>query len=662
MGRRNGNGGSCDISPIASMRQIQFVPIFVSGILACPAFAETEYVKITTNQGFEHFASTTDIDSISFSTDGTLIYIQPLGESPVVTLPVADVKEICHVGEDVCPKDLEITFSQTSVVVRNPYLLNGVTIVADGAYVTVSNPDTSTELTTRLSGQTTEGGLTYEGVYKTTLVLDGVSLTSQRGSALDIECGKRVSLELRKGTENTLVDAEGGTQKAALYCKGHLEIDKAGTLNVNGRTAHAIAAKEYLQLKKSDGVINVLGAVKDGLHCQQYYKGNGFTVNIRNVGDDGIQAEQDGQANDEGIVDGTLIINGGTYNIKNDANGQTEGTETHTAKGLNAEGDMQLSGGTIGITMTGSGGKGIRVAGNYTQGSEDGQGPVLNVNTEGATYASGSSGGSNPGGWPGGWPGGGGGRPGGGGGQQSSSGSSAKAIKVLGAATIYGGTTCVTTAQNGAEGLESKTSVTIHGGQHYFKCYDDCINSPGILRFAGGNTVCYSFGNDAVDSNYGRSGAITISGGSLMAYTSKGSPEEGLDCDNNAYITITGGIAVSAGGSQGGGWGGSSNSVGSSSQGYYLGSSPSSYGSTYYYTLCNTSGETICTYRFEANVSNALSLLTAPSLGKGSVTVKYGTKAPTEASAQVLNVAGNAVFFVNPKVEMSGTTASVTAK
>ena len=144
----------------------------------------------------------------------------------------------------------------------------------------------------------------------------------------------------------------------------------------------------------------------------------------------------------------------------------------------------------------------------------------------------------------------------------------------------------------------------------------------------------------------------------------------GLDCDNNSYIVITGGIAISAGGSQGGGggwgggWGGnsSSQSVGSSSQGYYLGSSPSSYAASTYYTLCNTSGEALCTYRFEASVSNSLSLLTAPNLGKGSVTVKKGTAAPTTASAQVCNVSGTPVFFIAPTVTTTATTATVTAK
>lgn len=752
-----------------------------------------------------------------------------------------------------------------------------------------------------------------------------------------------MALEIAKGTVNTIVDGSNGSQKAAIYCKGHLEIDKTGTLNVTGNTAHAISAKEYIQLKKSDGIINILGAKKDGIHCKQYFLGKGFTVNISSVADDAIQSELDGEANEDGYSDGSLNVNGGTYTlnttsngckclsadgnvnitdgtftltqtgsylydgtdisyptaiksdstinisggnitINNTANGgkglsaekdvnisgdatvlditangvggsavvnaessgststetetvksykvyvampstgstggwgggmgqsqywttlylyksdgtlvqqltstvsKTSGTTTqtfyyydfkaadsgtyyfksadytsrnngstyaiksstftgptsgedyyysisnsystsgttrtfslsnvtstwsgaeeggddsgkaykaagikadadiniaagtisittsgamsrgvsgdnvtidegtltinnsgagmqgtndsYTSKGIKADTQLALNAGTITIKMTGNGGKGIKSSGTFTEGKADGTGPVLTVSTTGSSFgtSSSSSGGFGPGG------------------MESSGGSSAKAIKVQGQINVYGGTTVVSTATDGAEGLESKTGIKISGGNHYYKCYDDCINSSGIIEFAGGNTVCYGFGNDAVDSNYGKSGAITISGGNIFSYTTKGSPEEGLDCDNNSYIKITGGIAVSAGAAQGGS---SSSSVGSSSQGYYLGSSPSSYGSTYYYTLCNTSGTPVCTYKFEANCSNSMSLLTASNLGTGSVTVKYGTSKPTAYTSSVSNASGTQVFFVAPTVTTTGTTTTVTAK
>lgn len=889
------------------------------------ASAVNDVLRIVRN-GINEYAPLSAIDSIYFDAEGSTMFIQPVEKVDPISIPRTEISLLEYIPTASCPTKLAITYNGSTITAENPFLLSGVSITADGAYVTVKNTNTTTEYTTDLYGSTTDGSLTYVGDYKTTIVLNGVSITSQRDAAIDIQCGKRVALELKKGTVNNLVDAAGGKQKAALYCKGHLEIDKTGTLNVTGNTAHAISAKEYIQLKKSTGIINILGAKNDGIHCKQYFSAKGFTVNIANIEGDGIQAEveeldegdvygedyengsiqiMDGtftitSTTDGGIKsestsesestpksykiyvaktvgtsggwggnrggnywnsiylyksDGTLVsqltstvtltgtngqslqfytydfkqsdtgtyyfksdnysgnggtsytivssqftgpqsgidyyyqisnsyttsgttrtfpltsvqeiyggtsgasadtynsvcikadkavcisggtltltnsgsmsksikagnsdyegtvtisggditcnvsgdmylsganatycaavktdnyygtggtvtinaatgkairgisadniisISDGTYNITNNSPGYLGSNDTYTAKGLTCDKDITLSGGTFVIKSTGTGGKCIKADGEIIigasplEGESEGTGPTITAATTGASLGSSSGGG----GW---------------GGQQTSTSSSSKAIKAIGQATILGGNLTITTATNGAEGLESKTSVLIKGGNHYFKCYDDCINSAGIINFAGGNTVCFATGNDAVDSNYGRSGAITISGGNVFAYTSAGGPEEGFDCDNNSYITITGGIAISAGGSQGGGgggWGGSSTSasVGSATQGYFLGSSPSSYNTTSYYTLCNTSGEAICTYKFEGNVSNSLSLLTAPNLGKGSVTVKTGTTEPTSCTSQVNNTSGKGVFFISPTVTTTGTAATVTAK
>lgn len=331
--------------------------------------------------------------------------------------------------------------------------------------------------------------------------------------------------------------------------------------------------------------------------------------------------------------DGNMTISGNnTIQIETHGDGSTytasSGTDTYSSSCLRAEGNMQILSGNITLTSTGKAGKGIKVgtkngntySGTYTQGNADGTGPTLTITTSGAQIGSGG------GGWP----------PGGGGG--SSSTASAKAIKVGGVATIYGGTTIVNTSTSGAEGLESKTQINIEGGQHYFKCYDDCINSSGKILFNGGVTVCFSNGNDAVDSNAGTAGAITIGNGAAFAYTTKGSPEEGFDCDNNNYIRITGtGIGISAGGSQGGGgWpggGGSGGTITNPAQGYKFYTTSYNFQSGKYYTLSNTNGAggtNMVTFSFEANCNSNLALITATGMVSGSTYyVKYGTEAPT---------------------------------
>ena len=185
------------------------------------------------------------------------------------------------------------------------------------------------------------------------------------------------------------------------------------------------------------------------------------------------------------------------------------------------------------------------------------------------------------------------------------------------------------------------------------------MNCAGFIKFAGGLTIVYSFGNDAIDSNYGRSGAIEIGNGAVVAYTSKGAPEEGFDCDNNSYITITGnGYAVSAGASQGGGGGlGGSSGIGSAVQGYCLSTSSLSYSTGRYYTFYNGTTSMGFTYSMETGLSSSLSLFTCKGMTKGgSYNIKYSTSAPTGATSS-----WHGVYIGGTPGTSSGTFTSFTA-
>ncbi len=275
---------------------------------------------------------------------------------------------------------ITVTYNEDTAIVDLGHA-RGVTASTDGAHVSIVSTNTKNELEFVLQGQSTQGSLTYDGPLKCKFYLNGLNLTSNRGAAIDIQCGKRVDLILNEGTENVLADATGGEQKAALYCKGHLEVSGSGNLTVTGNTKHGIATKEYMQLKKSTGKITVNKAVSDAMHVGQYFLMNGGTVIISGQGADGIQVEiktlEDGQTPDPSKENnGQMFIRGGKLNITASA---------ICAKGIKAPKDMTVSGGIFTINATGNGSRGIQVAGNMLINQNDNP-TVITITASGAIY------------------------------------------------------------------------------------------------------------------------------------------------------------------------------------------------------------------------------------------------------------------------------------
>lgn len=223
-----------------------------------------------------------------------------------------------------------------------------ITYEVDGAHVTLTNTNVTEEMEVELSGSSTDGSFTYNGAFKCKIHLNGLSLTSKRGAAIDIQNGKRIDLILKDGTTNTFADAANGEQKACLYCKGHLEISGGGNLTVTGNARHGIATKEYLLLKKSTGTVTVAKAVGDAIHAGQYFQMNGGTVNVSNMGGDGIQAELTTDTTDE--MNGEVIIKGGAITMT---------VATVDTKGIKSDKNITISGGTINIIASANGTKGI---------------------------------------------------------------------------------------------------------------------------------------------------------------------------------------------------------------------------------------------------------------------------------------------------------------
>ena len=262
-----------------------------------------------------------------------------------------------------------VTYNGSSASVSIPASVKSdVTATVDGAYVTITNTNVSNEVDFILSGESSNGGFTYNGSYKATVCLNGLSLTSQRGAALDIQCGKRIAIVLGDGTTNSLSDYAQGSQKACLYCKGHIEFEGGGTLNVTGNLTHAIKSKEYTQLKKSTGTINIVKAAGDAIHVGQFYQQNGGTVNITSTTQgDGIQVEyltldDDVTVDPDKEFNGQIFIKGGNLNLE----ASHEDCEAIKCPAL-----FTISGGTFQIKASGNGSRGMQTDGNMVIGEED---------------------------------------------------------------------------------------------------------------------------------------------------------------------------------------------------------------------------------------------------------------------------------------------------
>lgn len=108
---------------------------------------------------------------------------------------------------------------------------------------------------------------------------------------------------------------------------------------------------------------------------------------------------------------------------------------------------------------------------------------------------------------------------------------------------IDGGTINITSEN---EGMESEDKLIINDGEITINSKEDGINASTYIEINGGKIDVTSAGNDAIDSNGGFDGCITINGGEINA-TGADVPEGALDTDSNSVI-INGGKVTAKGG------------------------------------------------------------------------------------------------------------------
>lgn len=272
------------------------------------------------------------------------------------TFSIADLDSLKYLQQTFDPLRVQVNFADAKSSITLPLsLLPLLTIEQDGAYVNITSAATADpEITYALQGTTTNGAFLLNGIYKCGLVLNGVNITSRRGAAIRINNGKRIDVELVKGTTNNLADCQQGLQDACLHIKGHPEFKGEGTLNITGNTRHAYKSGEYTLLKRSTGAINILAAVGDAMHIGQYFHMRGGQITISpDVQKDGIQVDKDSDTTK--INNGMMFLDSGIVNIN---------LKSDDVSGIKCDSTFTCNGGNYTITMSGKAAKGIDVTRN----------------------------------------------------------------------------------------------------------------------------------------------------------------------------------------------------------------------------------------------------------------------------------------------------------
>ena len=563
---------------------------------------------------------------------------------------LSDIDNMCVDETTVTDNLVCIAYSSSSAAVTIAgNVAQYVTPTINGAHVSIAQTNTDAvsndEITYQLSGTTTNGSFALEGSYKSTVSLAGVTLTNPSGAAINITNSKRIQLSAKSGTTNTLTDCASGAQKACVYSKGQLQLQGNGTLNITGNTKHGIKSASYISVKNL--TLNITATVGDGINCEEYLEIKSGTITLTGIGDDGIQCDLGGTTStgittnheDEdtgniyisgGMVnvtvtaaaakgikaDGDMYVTGGTITASTAGGGAWDSDElkTKAAAGLNADGNMVISGGTLTLTSTGAGGKGISADGTLAVTDS----AAIIVSTSGQAVVASASGAIST--------------------VSNSSTldrystnykSSPKGIKVDGAVTISGGTIYVTTSGAGGEGIESKSTLDITGGEVAVNAYDDAINSSSHLTVSGGMVYARATNNDGIDAN----GNCYIKGGLVYAISAS-SPEVAIDANTEGgyKLYVQGGTIVAIGGLESGS---------SLSQSCYSAGSSSSGGGGRPGGGDSSSGSWTTNTWYALTVGNNTFAFKTPSSG-GSGLVVSGASTPTLKSG--VTASGTGIF------------------
>lgn len=229
-----------------------------------------------------------------------------------------------------------IKFTDGSVTAAGAY--SGYEI--DGTAVSITEAGTYV-----LSGACADGSVTVKReVTGVTLVLDGLDLSSATTSPITINKSAEATLLAAAGSENTVADsADANDENAAIKVKtgGTLTLGGTGSLTVDGNCKNGIKGAAQASITVDELALTI-DAVDDGLSCDDALTILGGTLEI-NAGGDAVKAspDVDDETDPDTVSRGDITVSGGTLTL------------VSAADGVQADGNLSISGGTFAVTANG---------------------------------------------------------------------------------------------------------------------------------------------------------------------------------------------------------------------------------------------------------------------------------------------------------------------
>lgn len=399
---------------------------------------------------------------------------------------------------------------------------SSITANISGAYVAISIPS-GNKAVVRVSGASDNGALKIYSNVKTLLILDGVSLASRRGPAVNSQSKRRLFVNMAQGSVNTLSDAaqyqpdhyyaSGASEstedrKGAFFAEDHVIISGMGLLKIKGNYTHALATDGSLRILPGS-TLAVESSRRNGIHAK------------------GSAKEQAGITIDGGYVytlctgdaakclksDNNITINGGILDLNNSSAAifDTSDNDTSSGAGIKSDAGVTVAGGIITVKTTGNGAKGITVGKDLTV-----EGGEITITSKGCRYVYNDAVHSSPSG-----------------------------LKADNNITILDGTVNVGMFGDDAnsDAIDAGNELRIGGGQTYCYAFGNGLYAKNHVYMAGGYVYSLSEKVEAVQSDK----AIEISGGYTIAHSPRATASQS-GAASRAVTKVKNAVVIAAGG------------------------------------------------------------------------------------------------------------------